>query len=68
MSAAGNRAGGAMDRREWNEEDMAWTPEPEIPATISMIVVRLRARGLTAEAAEIAALLRPLSVALDKSA
>lgn len=47
---------------------MDWTPEPEIPATISKIVARLRARGLTAEAAEIAALLRPLSVALDRSA
>jgi hypothetical protein len=53
---------------EWKEQEMEWTPEPEIPATISMIVARLRARGLTAEAAEVAALLRPLSVALDKSA
>jgi hypothetical protein len=47
---------------------MEWTPEPAITATISTIVARLRARGLTAEAAEVAALLRPLSEALDKSA
>jgi hypothetical protein len=47
---------------------MDWQPEPEITATISTIVVQLRARGLTAEAAEVAVLLRPLSVALDKSA
>lgn len=47
---------------------MDWTPEPVITATISEIVVRLRTRGLYAEAAEVAALLRPLSEALDKSA
>ena len=42
--------------------------EPEVTATISTIVCRLREWRLYAEASEVAALLRPLSVALDKSA
>lgn len=42
--------------------------EPEITATISTIVCRLREWRLYAEANEVAALLRPLSLALDKSA
>ena len=50
---------------EWNEEVM---DEPEVTATISAIVCRLREWRLYAEASEVAALLQPLSVALDKSA
>jgi hypothetical protein len=53
---------------EWNEEEMDWTLEPQITRTISTIVCRLRERRLYAEANEVAALLRPLSVALDQSA
>ena len=49
-------------------EEKDWTEEPAITRAVSQIICRLRALGLTAEAAEIAALLRPLSVALDKSA
>jgi hypothetical protein len=47
---------------------MEWSEEPAITRVVSQIICRLRALGLTAEAAEVAALLRPLSVALDKSA
>lgn len=42
--------------------------EPQVTATVSLIVCRLRERRLYAEANEVAALLLPLSVALDKSA
>lgn len=42
--------------------------EPEITRTVSQIVCRLREWRLYAEANEVAALLRPLSVALDQSA
>jgi hypothetical protein len=55
-----------MDRAEWKETD--WTEEPALTRVVSQIICRLRALGMTAEAAEIAALLRPLSMTLDKSA
>jgi len=66
VSATGNWAGGAEHLGE--REDAEWTSEPALTRAVSQIICRLRALGMTAEAAEIAALLRPLSVALDKSA
>ena len=51
-----------------NQEERDWMSEPEVTETISTIVCRLREWRLYAEASEVAALLRPLSVALDKSA
>jgi hypothetical protein len=42
--------------------------EPEATVVISTIVCRLRELRLYAEASEVATLLRPLSMTLDKSA